>query len=258
MRVEIWKEYPIEAEFEGFYRIEVSSEGRVKTYSKMYPEGKIVRGSVQGGYYCLRSKLRGKWSDKDLKKIQDINDEINQLNIQIKELKSKLDQKDHLVLLRAQRDELIQKRKKVNNKLTNKNTVNLSILFHKAVAELFLEPNTDPEKKFVIHKDFDKTNNVSINLEWASQEDINARVMKHPKMMLWEFKKQFVDETIKVKTSKLSELQVLTIKRRLKRGHSVKKLAKQFGVSDMQIHRIKTGENWSHVKLLEDIQNEKK
>jgi hypothetical protein len=27
----------------------------------------------------------------------------------------------------------------------------------------------------------------------------------------------------------------------------LKALAKKFHVSDMQIHRIKTGENWSHV-----------
>ena len=254
----MWKEYPIKVDFEGFYRIEFSSEGRVKTYNKIHPEGKIVKGSVQGGYPCLRPKLKGKWSDKELQKVQVINDEINLLNSRIKELKNSVENKDTVESLRLQRDELVQKRKKVNAKLTTKNTINLCILFHKAVAELFLEEDPDPNKKFVIHKDFDKTNNVVTNLAWASQEDINQRVKKHPKMILWEFKKQFVDQTIKVKNSKLTELEVLTIKKRLKKGYSLKKLAKQFGVSDMQISRIKTGENWSHVKLLEDIQNEKK
>jgi uncharacterized protein YjcR len=40
------------------------------------------------------------------------------------------------------------------------------------------------------------------------------------------------------------------IKRKLLNGKTrLKMIAKQFGVSDMQIHRIKTGENWSHVKI---------
>jgi len=125
------------------------------------------------------------------------------------------------------------------------------------VAELFLDQPEDPNQKFVIHIDFDKSNNEVENLAWASQEDINKRVKKHPKMILWEFNKQFMDKTPKVKSSKLTELDVLTIKKRLKRGYSLRKLSKQFGVSDMQIHRIKTGENWSHVQLLEDIKKEK-
>ena len=27
-------------------------------------------------------------------------------------------------------------------------------------------------------------------------------------------------------------------------------LAKQFGISEMQVSRIKSGENWSHIKVL--------
>jgi hypothetical protein len=43
---------------------------------------------------------------------------------------------------------------------------------------------------------------------------------------------------------------VKQIKRALsaKKQPTLKALAKQFKVSDMQIHRIKTGENWSHVR----------
>ena len=41
--------------------------------------------------------------------------------------------------------------------------------------------------------------------------------------------------------------QVSDIKKQLHFG--VKAIAKKFNVSDMQIHRIKTKENWAHVKL---------
>ena len=36
---------------------------------------------------------------------------------------------------------------------------------------------------------------------------------------------------------------------RSKKQPTLKMLAKQFKVSDMQIHRIKIGENWGHVKI---------
>jgi hypothetical protein len=50
---------------------------------------------------------------------------------------------------------------------------------------------------------------------------------------------------------KLNATKVRQIKRSLnsKKQPTLKALAKQFKVSDMQIHRIKTGENWSHVKI---------
>ena len=35
----------------------------------------------------------------------------------------------------------------------------------------------------------------------------------------------------------------------LKNGKTLKYIGNKFGVSDMQIHRIKTGENWGSVKV---------
>jgi hypothetical protein len=42
------------------------------------------------------------------------------------------------------------------------------------------------------------------------------------------------------------------IKRKLsdpKRKTRMKMIAKQFGISEMQLYRIKTGENWGHVTI---------
>lgn len=255
---ELWKEYPLEIDFEGYYKIEVSDAGNFRTYTTSFPQGKSVEGSVQAGYRILRSKLKKKWNERDSAKITEFNQQIENLNTQIKEKLKRKAFQEEVLQLRNERNKLIQKRKKLNTKLTNKNTINLAVLFHKAVAELFLEKPASEEYKFVIHKDFDKTNNVVENLAWATQEELDQRLTKHPKMILREFNKQFLDNTPKVKTSKLTEMDVLTIKKRLKRGLPLKKLAKQFGVSDMQIHRIKTGENWSHVKLIEDILEQEK
>jgi hypothetical protein len=49
---------------------------------------------------------------------------------------------------------------------------------------------------------------------------------------------------------KLTADRVRMIKKKMLKGNNrLKTIAKQFGVSDMQIHRIKTGENWGHVKI---------
>ena len=257
-KIEKWKEYPINKEFEGFYRIEISDHGNIRTFSKINPQGKLVKGSLQGGFRILRAKLRKKWSETDLRKIDQLNTEINTLNTEIANLKSNKEFEEKVTGLRQSRDRLIQKRKKLNTKLTNKNTINFALLFHKGVAELFLEKPKSADQKFVIHKDFDKLNNNADNLEWASQSDLDARMQNHPKVILKKFKEQFREANRpNTRASKLSEMEVLRIKARLKKGDSLRHLAKHYNVSDMQIHRIKTGENWGHVKLIEDLKESK-
>jgi len=49
--------------------------------------------------------------------------------------------------------------------------------------------------------------------------------------------------------SKLKESDVRIIKHQLKLGISGAYLAKTFGVSEMQISRIKSGENWAHIEV---------
>jgi DNA-binding Xre family transcriptional regulator len=50
----------------------------------------------------------------------------------------------------------------------------------------------------------------------------------------------------------LNEDQVIELKKTLldpNRKIRLKVLAKQYGVSEMQLHRIKTGQNWGHIKV---------
>ena len=48
---------------------------------------------------------------------------------------------------------------------------------------------------------------------------------------------------------KLDSTQVMRIKHQLKRKKPVKQIAREFNISEMQVWRIKSGENWSHVKI---------
>lgn len=110
---------------------------------------------------------------------------------------------------------------------------------HRLVAEYFAKKPTN-RHAFVIHLDHIKDNNKSQNLKWVTHEVQIDHALTDPNVVL----RQNPAEGPKLNVQK-----VRLIKRALKAKNqpTLKALAKQFKVSDMQIHRIKTGENWSHV-----------
>ncbi len=255
---EIWKEYPLNIEFDSDYKIEVSNKGRLRTFNKLHPDGKILECSLQGGFKCLRSTLWKNRSQSDEQKVEKLQAEIAAYNQKIKQLGTSEEELAEKVQLRAEREEIALAKSKLIKRLNKKYRIYFCVLVHRAVAEVFLEKPDSEDQKFIIHKDFDKLNNKASNLEWVNQETLNSRYMHHPKNVLYQFKMQFMDGKKKVKHAKLNENQVLIIKKRLKKGYPLNRLSRQFGVSDMQIHRIKTGENWGHVKLVEDLVEDQK
>ncbi|WP_299060757.1 NUMOD4 domain-containing protein [uncultured Polaribacter sp.] len=130
--------------------------------------------------------------------------------------------------------ETISLRQAINKKTTSR-------YVHKLVAEHFIEKENE-EQTFVIHLDYDKKNNSFENLKWVTKREKELHQFKNP---------VFIEAIKNKKTSyKLSEGKVKIIKRQLKNKRTrITMIAKRFGVSDMQIHRIKTGENWSHVEI---------
>jgi HNH endonuclease/NUMOD4 motif len=120
-----------------------------------------------------------------------------------------------------------------------------AVLLHRLVAKHFLSKPTT-KQKFIIHLDHDKENNKYTNLKWATQPEVTAHNKKNPlvKAALKERR-----ENHNTPWSKLNEAKVLKIKKLLKQQKTLKEIAVKYGVSDMQVHRIKTGENWAHVKL---------
>lgn len=131
--------------------------------------------------------------------------------------------------------ETISLKQEVNKKSTSR-------YVHKLVAQHFITKEND-EQRFVIHLDYDKTNNEISNLKWATKREKELHQFNNP---TWEAVVKKRSRNI----GKLSEGKVKIIKRQLKNKRTrISMIAKRFGVSDMQIHRIKTGENWSHVKI---------
>ena len=113
---------------------------------------------------------------------------------------------------------------------------------HKLVAQHFLEKENE-DKVYVIHLNYDKKDNSLENLKWATKREKELHQFSNP---TWE-------TVLKNKNSgnaKLTEGKVKIIKRQLQNKRTrITMIAKRFGVSDMQIHRIKSGENWGHVKI---------
>ncbi|MEC5156571.1 hypothetical protein RCH13_000466 [Chryseobacterium sp. MP_3.2] len=255
---EVWKVYPLNYEFEGNNHLEISNLGRVKSFNKFHPDGNIIRGSLQGGFPIIRLRLYQKRTSDEIQMINEVQKAIDDLNAKIKLLGKKDKESAELSKLRSNRDAEIQKRKKINTHINKERALNIGFLVHKMVAELFLEVPQNNSQTFVIHKDFDKKNNVFTNLEYADQQTLTERSDSHPNNVAYNFKKEFLEPALRVKNSKLKDSEVLFIKKRLKKGVCNKKLAKRFGISEMQIHRIKTGENWNHVQLVEDLLEKRK
>jgi len=123
-------------------------------------------------------------------------------------------------------------KQKVNGKSTSR-------YVHKLVAQHFLEQN---DGIFVIHLNYDKTDNRLENLKWATKREKELHQFKNPKFKNIKRKKP--------STAKLTETKVKFIKRKINdpnRRTRLKMIAKQFGISEMQLYRIKTGENWAEV-----------
>ncbi|WBL21730.1 HNH endonuclease [Zunongwangia sp. HRR-M8] len=121
-----------------------------------------------------------------------------------------------------------------------KNSVWSSRYVHKLMAQLFLERKEG--QRFVIHLNYDKKDNRLENLKWATKREKEIHQFSNPE------NKNIVRKL--PSHAKLTETKVKFIKRKIfdpNRRTRLKMIAKQFGISEMQLHRIKTGENWGHV-----------
>lgn len=262
--MEQWKTYPLEFDFEEDYRIEISNYGRVRTYNVLQPNGAILKCSREQGYPILKKTFHKKRSESDKQKLEKLVEELSLIHQEIKETKKMLNiplnkRTSFLEELKKEKETLLEKKKTLNHKINKKRAIYFSLLIHKAVAELFIE-KPSPKHQFVIHKNYKKEDNAVTNLAWATKEETYSRYANNPYYQNKKFEERLYGKrNVHVKTSKLSVNDVLYIKNKLLKGDiTLRKLAEQFGVSDMQIHRIKTGENWGHIKTISELKSEKK
>jgi hypothetical protein len=113
---------------------------------------------------------------------------------------------------------------------------------HKLVAEHFVIRER-PEQTFVLHLDHDKLNNYVLNLRWATKDEMVEHNRQNPNVLNRVQPKR-------TRNYKLTESKVMIIKKLLRNDNNrLKMIAKQFGITHTQLNRIRSGENWKHVKI---------
>ncbi len=119
---------------------------------------------------------------------------------------------------------------------------------HKLVGEHFIDGQTE-EKNRLIHIDYNKKNNHVSNLKWVNKDEYLQHQRENPAVIKAKEKQsQFLPEV----GHKLTTTDVMRIKKKIwdpERKTRLRMIAKQFGISEMQLYRIKSGENWSHVRV---------
>ncbi len=116
------------------------------------------------------------------------------------------------------------------------------------VAENFLEKPSD-KHTYVLHLDYNKDNDFVGNLKWATEEEMYAHQQKSPYVIKAQKERK---NKVRQKGTKLTLTEVIRIKKRIlnpNRKTRLRLIAKEFGISEMQLYRIKRGENWGHVKV---------
>jgi len=119
-----------------------------------------------------------------------------------------------------------------------------TLYVHREVARHF-HKKTSPKQKFVIHLNHDKLDNRARNLKWATQQEVAEHQQQSPAKLAYK-----EVQASRTKGLKLSLSQVRTIKKSLgdpKRTLTYRQLADKYGVSEMTLYRIRSGENWGAV-----------
>jgi len=135
---------------------------------------------------------------------------------------------------------------------TDNNIKHRHCFFYKLVAEYFI-PKVSDEQVYVLHLNYNRADDNVTNLKWATRSEMLAHGEKSP-YVIASRKKQLAELKAKRQHqgNKLTSTQVMLLKKRLfdpNRKTRLKILAKQFGVTTMTLQRIKTGENWGHIKI---------
>ena len=122
---------------------------------------------------------------------------------------------------------------------------NGTLYIHREIAKLFLKKSST-KTKYVIHLNHQKTDNSVKNLRWATLEEMIAHQQNSPAKIA--YKKVQATRTVGLK---LNANQVKGIKKVLgskSRNVTIRQLADKYGVSEMTLYRIKSGENWARIK----------
>ena len=246
---EKWKNVDFPFDHTNVYRLEISNLGRVRSFNKQ-SDGNILSGSITEGYKIIRLKFFKPSEPTVIKKTENLQKQIARVLKEIKHLK----EIDESVLVIKQHEVELKKHKTAYSKHLAQNTkartIHYHALIHRLVADYFLATHS-AKKTIVAHLDYNKLNNDVKNLRWMTPEENYAHQSNSP-FVIEEKQRRILYGGSFSKKYKLTVTKVMLLKKMLNEGRkTVTQLSKQFKVSDMQIIRIRRGENWSSVPAAE-------
>ena len=131
----------------------------------------------------------------------------------------------------------------------NGKTKHKTLFIHRLVAEYFLKRKSRSQT-FVLHLDFNSENNKVKNLKWATKAEMIEHNKKSPAVL--KGRQKTIRHNIKSDGRILTVAKATEIKKKIlnpNRKTPLRLIAKQYGISEMHLYRIKSGENWGHIKI---------
>lgn len=243
---EIWKPIDLDFEFTNDCRFEVSNWGRIRSFNKV-SDGRILKGSLTEGYRIIRLKL---YQPRDAETQEFFDEKKKEISSLYKKRQKQIKAKCFSEVIERTSKSIEKKKRSLSNQFAKdlkKRTINHHFVVHRLVAQYFL-PKPERAASVVAHLDFDKLNNKVDNLKWMTLKENLIHQSKSP-FVIAEKKSRKTEKRRRDKGLKLTSTQVMHIKHQLKRERPAKQIAKQFKISEMQVWRIKFGENWSYVTI---------
>ena len=119
-----------------------------------------------------------------------------------------------------------------------------TLYIHREMAQLFFKkPST--KHKYVIHRNHNKLDNNIKNLRWTTLEQMIDHQQGSPAKIAYKEKQANKTEGLKLTATQVKKIK--TILNNKNRNITIKQLAKNYGVSEMTMYRIKSGENWGRI-----------
>ena len=122
---------------------------------------------------------------------------------------------------------------------------NGTIYLHREIAKLFCKKKSS-KHKYVIHLNHDKEDNNYTNLEWTSLQEMSDHQQQSPQKIAYKLGQANRKVGLKLNATKVKSIKEAI--KNPKRKLTYKQMAAKYKVSEMTLFRIKSGENWSHIK----------
>ncbi|MEI2737757.1 MAG: NUMOD4 domain-containing protein [Chitinophagaceae bacterium] len=119
-----------------------------------------------------------------------------------------------------------------------------TLYIHREMAKIFLKKSA-ASHKYVIHRNHNKLDNNLKNLRWATLEQMISHQQGSPAKIAYKEKQANKTEGLKLTAAQVRKIK--SILNSKNRNITIKQLAKNYGVSEMTMYRIKSGENWGRI-----------